>query len=588
MNEQHKQSLLQRLKTSNKEYRNRLMSNELLSNSLLHFLLIFAICANMAGLFSPVLGSNDAYFYAVIAKHIVTNGDWVNLTFAGQDWLDKPHLPFWLTAISYSIFGINSFAYILPGFLCNLLGGYYTYRLANRLYTPQTGLLAAIFYITAIHLLLSSIDVRAEAYLLAAIMAACYYWLLYDQEQGIHWAYLIKGAICTALATMTKGIFVLLPIFSGLMLLWIYKKELRNFISRKWGLALLLSFIFILPELISLYLQFDAHPDKIVFGHTHVSGLKFFFWDSQVGRFLDTGPIVSGKTSGIGHYFFFLHTFLWAFLPWSMFLIAALWSMLKNIQIHTEIPKVREHDYNHIYLMGSIVPTFILFSLTRFQLDHYTNILVPFASIFCASWVCLKATRLNTHLVFSFQVWLSLLLVALVVLLNILLFSGITSILIFCACAIVLLAFTLFSKNLPLNKAIVYPVFAISLTFVLFMLINGKIYAQYDAGYKIAKYLNPYAKLPIVDYQVDLNSLEFHTQDHYARIADVAELAQVPKPYYLVVRADEWPQLQEVVPHRVILDKFVWLRQEKFMSTLFNLQARNHAAIGLLTIFVNR
>lgn len=49
--------------------------------------------------------------------------------------------------------------------------------------------------------------------------------------------------------------------------------------------------IFISPELICLYIQFDSHPEKIVFGNTHVSGIRFFFWDSQFGRFFNTGPI---------------------------------------------------------------------------------------------------------------------------------------------------------------------------------------------------------------------------------------------------------------------------------------------------------
>ena len=54
---------------------------------------------------------------------------------------------------------------------------------------------------------------------------------------------------------------------------------------------LVLLILFINPELICLYIQFDLHPEKILFGHTHVSGIRFFFWDSQFGRFLNTGPI---------------------------------------------------------------------------------------------------------------------------------------------------------------------------------------------------------------------------------------------------------------------------------------------------------
>src|SRR5262249_55111305 len=87
---------------------------------------------------------------------------------------------------------------------------------------------------------------------------------------------------------------------------------------RWWGTALVI-LVGLTPELYCLYAQFDAHPDKLVFGQTGVSGLRFFFWDSQFGRFLNTGPI-----RGHGTPWFFLHTTLWAFWPWSGVLALAL------------------------------------------------------------------------------------------------------------------------------------------------------------------------------------------------------------------------------------------------------------------------
>lgn len=570
-----------------KSFRERLLSNELLSNDLLHFLLLLILVANAFGLLFPVLGSNDSYFYSVIAKHIITNGDWINLTFAGTDWLDKPHLPFWLTAISYAIFGINTFAYILPGFIFNLIGAYYTYRLAKHLYTHQVGLLSAIFYLSSIHLLLSSVDVRAEAFLLGEIMPACYYWLLYNEELAkIKFSCLLKGAVFTALALMTKGVFVLLIISSGLITLWFYNNQLKNFINWKWLLALILSLLLAAPEFASLYLQFDLHPEKIIFGHTHVSGIKFFFWDSQFGRFFDIGPITSGKNATIGHYFFFVHTFLWAFLPWTVFFIIAIWNMIKSFWIDVRILKIKEHDYNNLYLVGSFLPTFILFSLTKFQLDHYTNILIPFAAIICANWVCNKATRFSTHVVFYVQTGIALLLVIVVTVLTLLLFNGLLFAVSLGLCVLTLCAFAGFSNNRYLNKAIVYPVIAISLVFVFLMLINGRVYPRYDAGYNIAKYLNEQTKLTLVDYQINSSSLEFHSTDRYVRVADPAVLTKIKKPYYLVVNASSWPGLKPSLSGAVILDKFIWIRQEKFIPTLFNLKKRKAAIINLFVVFV--
>ena len=134
------------------------------------WLIVVVLLVNATGFFSPVIG--DAYTYAMLGKNIVVSGNWVDLTYRGQPWLDKPHFPFWMTAISFKLFGISTFTYILPGFIFNLIGACYTYRLAKLLYSETIGILAVLLYVTSLHLLISSIDVRAEAYLLGEMMPA--------------------------------------------------------------------------------------------------------------------------------------------------------------------------------------------------------------------------------------------------------------------------------------------------------------------------------------------------------------------------------------------------------------------------------
>ena len=148
-------------------------------------LIIIAVLASTVGMFFPSVSSMFTPYYGSIAKHIVVTNNWTDLVLSGHDWLDKPHLPFWLTALSYKVFGINAFAYILPGFIFNLIGVYYTYRLARLWYSKEVGILAALFTVTALHIMLSSIDVRAEAYLLGEIMPACYYWLKFDRQSKL-------------------------------------------------------------------------------------------------------------------------------------------------------------------------------------------------------------------------------------------------------------------------------------------------------------------------------------------------------------------------------------------------------------------
>ena len=419
----------------------------MLNEGTLKRLIGVTILINAVVMLFSILPAHDPALYADIAKHMVLTNDWANLVFNHTDWLDKPHFPFWITALSCKFFGFSSFAYIFPGFVFHLIGAYYTYLLGCYLFNKQMGLLAVLFYVTAAHLLLSSIDVRAEAYLLGEIMPACYYWWRYHDHPKIKLNYLFSGAFFTALAMMTKGIFVLVTIAGGFITLWFYhllvgrhRETAKNrpqpvltwFI--KWVSAGLLSFLFIAPELITLYLQFDLHPEKIVFNQTHVSGIKWFFWDSQIGRFFNGGPI-SGHTHSF-HYLFFTYTFLWAFLPWSfLFIAATYWIIISLCSIDSRMNRHQRKAY--FYLLGAFFPTFCMFSASSFQLDHYTNIIIPFAAMMCAGWVCHKQDA-----------------------------SAVQS---------------------RLYNAIVYPTMLINLIFIGFMVVNRHNYIAYDVGYKIAE-----------------------------------------------------------------------------------------------------
>ena len=501
----------------------------------LKLLIVLTVIINFSGVLCPIIRNDDPTLYANIAKHMVLSGDWLDLMFNQVDWLDKPHLPFWLTALSFKVFGINTFAYILPGFIFHLIGAYYTYRLAIALYDSEdVGLIAALIYLSALHLLMSSIDVRAEAYLLGSIMGACYYWYRYNENPAISLKYLILGAIFTGMALMTKGLFVLVTITSGLIFVWAYTGQLINLIKPKWLLALALSLLMTVPEVYALYIQFDSHPEKIVFAHTHVSGIRWFFWDSQFGRFFSTGPITVNHVQDF-HYLFFIHTFLWAFLPWSIIFLFAVWVNIRGLRGNfSKVQKI--HTW---YLIGSFLPTFVLFSCTKFQLDHYTNIIMPFAAIICANWFFMNRVEHpgGIHPLFYFQRWFSYTLILAVALLSLSLFGDFS--VLFIIAVVLLLAFILLRKEGGLSKSILYPVLAINLTFLLLMQVN-QIAVRYDLGYQAAAYINKLnTTFPVIDYNVDSLSLELHSDTPYMRVKTADQLVQLAKPYYLVIKTED-------------------------------------------------
>jgi 4-amino-4-deoxy-L-arabinose transferase-like glycosyltransferase len=324
-------------------------------------LLIFLHCTGL----TVTIMEPDGALYAGIAKHMVQHHDYWNLFADGHDWLDKPHFPFWMMAISFSILGFTTVAYKLPALIFLLLGVVYTYRFAKDLYGEQVARWSVCILLSAEHLIISSTDVRAEPYLTGLIIAAVYH--LYKAR----WFDLLIGALFTACAVMTKGPFAIVPIGCAIAGQFIFTKQWSKLFSWRWLVVAILVVLFITPELYSLYLQFDSHPEKVVFGHTGVSGIRFFFWDSQFGRFMNTGPI-----KGSGDPTFFLHTALWAFLPWSVFLYTAVIMFIRKGRLQKEY-----------YCISGALSTFLLFSLSKFQLPHYLNIIFPYFSILTAQYI---------------------------------------------------------------------------------------------------------------------------------------------------------------------------------------------------------
>ena len=313
----------------------------------------------------------DATLYGMISKEMYLRNDFINLYSLGYDWLDKPHLPFWLTALSFKVFGVSNFSYKLPGILTFFLGVLYTYKFAFHNYGKQTAWIRVAILCNSFHSILSNFDVRAEPYLTGFIIASLYYFDGFIREKSFK--NVLLASFFAGLAIMTKGIFAVLPIAFGIGGHFLFKKDWKGLFNPLWLVAVALILVFITPELYSLYVQFDLHPEKVVFDQQNVSGLRFFFWDSQFGRFFNTAPI-----KGSGNVFFFLHTLLWAFLPWGiLFYIAIIYKWKVN---------VKSKEKEMMTWFGSIM-TILIFSLSKFQLAHYTNIIFPFMAIICADFM---------------------------------------------------------------------------------------------------------------------------------------------------------------------------------------------------------
>lgn len=458
------------------------------------WLLLAGILLNIPGLWLDII-EPDGALYATIAKHIVLHNDWVNLYGDGHDWLDKPHFPFWMAAISYQIFGITGFAYKLPAFLFWLLSLRYTYLIARDLYSEDVAKIAVLIYTVALHSTLANFDVRAEPYLTACIVGAA--WHMLRVHARAHWSHIVWAALFAACAIMTKGIFVLITLAGGWVIYWLITKQFREFVNYRWWLLLALCLVFILPELYSLYAQFDLHPEKVVFGRTHVSGLRFFFWDSQFGRFFNTGPI-----KGKGNVAFFLHTTLWAFLPWSVGLVGGIVYLLRF---------EKNRDSIRWVIYGSTLITFLMFSLSKFQLPHYLVIEFPYFSMITAYFFVVMGQRSRLEHFVTIQT--VLLIVALVFVSGLLYITGIENGILAAAIALGIVIATHLVRYHNAMQQLLFKGYAMAAILYVFLFqFFYPFLLQYQSGMQAARAISDrHRQLPVAAYGSFSYSLEFYS-----------------------------------------------------------------------------
>ena len=331
------------------------------------------------GLFVPLL-DNDSAHHANIALHMYLTGDYVSLVDEGKDYLDKPHLLFWLAAASYHFFGVSSFAYKLPSFLFTIFGIYSTYRLGKSLYNNEVGKLSALVVASAFAFILANNDVRMEAILTASIAFAT--WQLVDWVNKKYFINALGTALGLALAFSTKGLIGVFVPAVGIFFYILYKKDRRSFYHWQLFLIILSFFIFISPVLYCYYLQFDLHPEKIIRGRSGWSGVKFILWQQTFERY--EGKSFGG--AGSKDYLFFFHSFLWAFAPWSVITYIAVFNRCKNFA-------VKKYEWLSI---GTFIIMAVIITFSGFKLPHYINIIFPSVAVLTSAYLMETAGKQNT------------------------------------------------------------------------------------------------------------------------------------------------------------------------------------------------
>ncbi|MBI5858310.1 MAG: glycosyltransferase family 39 protein [Sphingobacteriales bacterium] len=447
------------------------MAKPFLPDHIYKFLFALLGLVYITGLWVPLM-DNDSAHHANIALHMHLTGDYVNLVDHNGDYLDKPHLLFWLAAFSYKIFGVTSFAYKFPSLLFTILAVYSTFRLAKILYNKEVGKLSALILASAFAFMLANNDVRMEAMLTGSIAFAT--WQLAEFIKTKKLLTVAGAALGLALGFSTKGMIAVFVPAIGAFFYILYGKDYKIFLNRKWLLMILMFAVFILPVLYCYYQQFNLHPEKIVRGKDHINGIKFILLNQSVERFGGQ----TGDTSRQDH-LFFLHSFLWAFAPWAV---------LVYIAVVIRIKKILRRETEWLTTSTFII-LLLLVSFSGFKLPHYLNIIFPVAAVMAAALITNAQSPGNLiRSLFIIQLLVSVLLLLAAVVINAWAFPLKNIPLLAGPVLLLAIVFYFLKSNMynMLQRAVLVPVAAM---IVFFFLLNTSFYPQllkYQGGNMLA------------------------------------------------------------------------------------------------------
>lgn len=264
--------------------------------------LSLAVCLFHLGSFG--LWEPDEARYAEIAREMLQSGNLLVPHLNYVAYVEKPPLLYWLTTLSFWIFGVSEFAARLPVALSAITGILATYFFALRAFGRRHAILAAaILATTPLYALMAQVlttDMTLTALLTIATFSLYLHW-----REGGRWCWIAYVAM--GLAVMTKGpVGAALPILS--MLIWLaWNRELRGAIAKFRAVpGLLLTTLIAAPWFVAMTIREPGFAD-------------FYFIGEHLRRVFDSDYSHSEA------FYFYLPVLAIGMLPWTLLVPFLTW-----------------------------------------------------------------------------------------------------------------------------------------------------------------------------------------------------------------------------------------------------------------------
>ncbi|MEM9011215.1 MAG: glycosyltransferase family 39 protein [Pseudomonadota bacterium] len=316
----------------------------------------------LPGLVSLPVTDRDEARFAQASRQMLETGDFIDIRLQEEARWKKPAGIYWLQAGSAWLYGGAEApiqAYRLPSFLGALLAAMLTGWAVGPLVGRRGAVLAAIMTVTSVLVVVEGHIAKTDAMLLLTIVAAqgalVRIWQSDDRGFGrmhvLFWAAIGVGALI-------KGPIILLPVLGTVLWLIAFERRLGLLSALSPGRGLLLALLIAAPWYVAIAERTGGA----------------FFEDALVGDLLS--KVTAGAESHGAPPGYYLATIWGTFWPWAaLLLLAAPFAWRERRR-----PEVR-------FLLGWIIPTWLVLALTATKLPHYILPVFPALAAFLSLWL---------------------------------------------------------------------------------------------------------------------------------------------------------------------------------------------------------
>ncbi len=342
--------------------------------------LALVICA-VGALQLPLIGQDEGRF-AQAAREMSLSGDWVVPSFGGEPRYDKPILIYWLTMLSYAIFGFSAWAARLPSQIAAAALVALVAFWVRRRFVAGRGLLAGLLLLSCPVFFIEARASTADMVMLLPAMLAMLLlenlWSAEGERTRRHKAVLFWALM--AGSVLAKGPIGPAVVLATLVALWAFERTWLRW-ERIVGLALIaLGYASLGPVVLIVPLVFAFFSERTrrrvaalepLWGApvffvlvmpwalaAHVQSGGAFFADAIAHHVLERGLVPLESHGGFPGFYFVAGMIV--LFPWFGALISRLWQWDEMLQ-----------DWTSRFFASWLIGTFVMLEMMQTRMAHY-------------------------------------------------------------------------------------------------------------------------------------------------------------------------------------------------------------------------